>query len=200
MDDTFIRRIVRDEMARAANSNQFQVQSLPYHVHNGSDAPRIPQNNIIPGPAISGSITMSSVTTYTLNLNGTFTPSLVTAYGNVVGSGSEKYITYGTANLSTSFYFQPLSNTSVLTGNIQYPFVDPNLQVTVPMQNAVYFGTDGTTHHTLVGTGGHIVDVAYPAATIHARATVTEFSKNYVLIDVTDLDLGWSLNINWVIT
>jgi hypothetical protein len=149
--------------------------------------------------SVSGNITFSQVATYTINLNSSFTPSNIQAYGNIIGTTGQRYFSVGSANLSPSFYLQPGTNTSVITGTIQYPFIDPVLKTTVPLQSSAYFGAEsaGGAMHTLSGEG-HIVNVFYTTA--HARATVTSFSKSKIEIVVSNLDAGWEINMNYVIT
>lgn len=201
MNEQQIRSIVQQEIAKSRSDARFGLNPIQRHIHNGIDSPQISQNNVLPSVSVSGAITFASETTYTLNLNSAFTPSRIIAYGNVVGSGSERYFFFGSANLTPSFYFQPLDNTSVQQGTIQQPAVfDTTLGVTSPLQSCTYFGAEGATGalHTLAGEG-HIVNVFY-SATVFARATVTTFSKSKIEIVVSDLSSGWSINANYVIT
>lgn len=39
MNDSQIRQIVREEISRSSAGGRFNIQSLPYHTHNGIDAP-----------------------------------------------------------------------------------------------------------------------------------------------------------------
>lgn len=203
MDETRIRKMVQDEIARAAKSNQFGLQKIPYHVHNGVDSPKISENSLVQSVSVSGNISFASSDEYTIYLNSSFTPSSVMAYGNVTGSGAELYMTFGTANLVPSFYLQPDTTRTVVTGNVQYPFVDPNLSpvTTVPMQSSIYIGAESTSTgsgmHSL-SSEGHIVNVFY-GGDIKARATITEFTKSYIKIQTT-IDSGWEINANIVIT
>lgn len=196
-----IRQMIREEIRRADSANRFSLNMTNHHTHSGgNDGAQIRADSLIPSGCVSGNITFSTATTYTLNLNSNFTPSFIYAYGNVTHS-TERYITFGTASLTPSFFFQPLTNTSVQTGSVQYPTFDPNLGVVVPLQSSVYFGAEsaGGSMHTL-SSEGHIVRIAYPTDTVHASATVTSFSKTAVQILVDTLESGWSMNINYVIT
>lgn len=201
MDEQKIRQIVRQEMAGANNQARFGMNSIGFHTHDGVNSPQITQDNIIPSVSVSGAITFATATTYTINLNSSFTPSNILAYGNVTGSANQRYFFFGSANLGPSFYLQPGTNTSVNTGQIQYPAIYDNatLKESSPLQSCTYFGAEsaGGTLHTLAGEG-HIVNIFY--GTVHARATVTAFSKSKITIVVTDLDAGWGINANYVIT
>lgn len=202
MDENRIRQIIRQEMESARSTGRFGMNMTPTHYHTGlgGDGPRLSQDNIIPSVSVSGNITFSQVATYTINLNSSFTPSRIMAYGNVVGDAAQRYFSFGSANLTPSFYLQPENSTSVKTGTIQYPFVDPVLKLTVPLQSSAYFGAEsnGGAMHTLSGEG-HIVNIFYGAA-VHARATVTKFSRSKIEIVVSSLDANWDINMNYVIS
>lgn len=201
-----MREEIQAAMQAAAERSQFNVKSIPLHKHDGIDSPRIKEDSLIQSVSVSGRITFAQVATYTILLNASFTPTNILAYGNVTG-GAQRYFTFGSANLVPSFYLQPNNDTSVVTGNIQYPFIDPNINgatrtpVTVPLQSSSYFGAEsaGGTMHTLAGEG-HLVDIQFPLGTTHARATVTDFSRDSITIVVTNLDSGWEINVNIVIT
>lgn len=200
-----IREIVRDEYRKQSSASRFGIGTVQRHIHNGIDSPQISQDNVLPSVSVSGAITFSSETTYTLNLNSAFTPSRIIAYGNVVGDASQRYFFFGSANLTPSFYFQPLSNTSVQQGTLQQPAVfDTTLGIASPLQSCTYFGAEGATGnlHTVAGEG-HIINVRHnegSGTTTFARATVTTFSKSKIEIVVSNLASGWSINANYVIT
>lgn len=195
-----VRKIVQEEMRRNDSASRFGLNLTNRHTHSGgNDGAQISASDLIPSVSVSGNISFAQATTYTLNLNSSFTPSFIFAYGNVTYT-TERYVTYGTASLGQSFFFQPLNNTSVLTGNVQYPTIDPNLKVSVPLQSSIYFGAEsaGGTMHTL-SSEGHIVRITY-GGTVHASATVTSFSKSAVNILVDTLESGWEINMNVVVT
>lgn len=39
MNDAYIRQIVREEISKSNSGGRFNIQNLPYHTHNGVDAP-----------------------------------------------------------------------------------------------------------------------------------------------------------------
>jgi hypothetical protein len=104
----------------------------------------------------------------------------------------------GSANLGPSFFLQPDSTSSVIIGDIQYPFFDPILKVTVPLQSNSYIWVQSPNIFKALAGEFHIVNVE--AGTIYARATVTEFSKDKVVIVVSDLETDWKIQANIVIT
>lgn len=193
MDDKRIRQIVQDEIKRSSNRDRFGYSTIPFHTHNGKDAPKILEDNLQQNPVILGSIEFSSQADYILNLNSTFTPTEIIAYSNIVGSGGERFVSTGSAYLTPSFYFQPLSNRSVQTGTLQYPFNN------YPAQTSVYFGTDsGGTRRTVVSEFA-IVSVEYPLGTVHAQMKIKDFGRSSVTVEVTVLDAGWTINSSIVI-
>lgn len=202
LDENRIRQIVRQEMQSNQNASRFNLVAPQNHAHTGIDgSPKIKQENIVPSVSVSGSITFSSATTYTIYLNSLFTPSNILCTGEI-SNGTAKYMFIGTAQLSPSFYLQPNDGTSVVVGGIQYPFSDPNnpsFGSNIPMQSCTYFGAESATGtlHTLVGNF-HIINVAIP--TILARATVTDFSRSAITIVVETLSSGYTINANFVIT
>ncbi len=205
MTEQDVKRIVQEEMRQTSNRSRFTIQNSANHAHTGVDGtPQINAGNIIPSVSVSGSVTLSSVAIYTLYINAAFTPTSVFCTGNVVGSGTERYIFTGTAQLGPSFYFQPQDNRTVVAGGPQYPFRDPNnpqYGTNIPMQSCTYFGSEsnGGARHTLAGNF-HIIDIQYPVGTSHARATVIDFNKTYIKVAVDALDGGWEINANFVVT
>lgn len=203
MDENKVRQLIREEMSRSNSGNRFAVNNIPFHTHNGVDSPKIQEDSLIQSVSVSGNITFSASDEYTIYLNSSFTPSSILAYGNIVGATAERYMSIGSASLVPSFYLQPDSTRTVVTGGPQYPFVDPNLATptTVPLQSSVYLGAEsavtGNTMHTL-SSEGHIVNVFY-GGTILARATVTEFTRSFIKFQTT-IASGWDMNINYVIT
>lgn len=203
-DEQKIRQIVQDEIRRSNNASRFGLSSLPYHTHNGTDSQKIKEDSLIQSVSVSGRITFAQEADYTINLNSSFTPSSVSIYGiayDANGGSGIRCMIFGTANLTPSFYLQPgETSTSVVTGSIQYPFVDPNLGTTVPLQSSSYLWVDNgsTTFHGQPGEG-HIVDVQW-SGDIYARATVTSFSKTAIIINVSTLEDGWEIYANVVIT
>jgi hypothetical protein len=202
MDEKKIRQIVQEELKRNNNAARFGVNNIPFHTHDGINSPQIKEENVIPSVSVSGRITFAQITDYTLNLNASFTPTHIMLYGiayNPAGSVIRAHV-IGTANLGPSFYFQPGTTESTITGDIQYPFVDPNLGVTVPLQSSSFFlGTNGSTTFRGQPGEGHILDVQY-AGTVYARMTVTEFNKNRVVFRVSYLETDWEIYTNIVIT
>lgn len=206
MDEQKIRQIIRDELSRRDASSRFSLNSIPNHTHNGVDSLQIKEENIVPSVCVSGRIEFAQSTRYTINLNASFTPSNVFVYGNVFDSTSSptvRALTIGNASLTPSFYLQPDTSTSVVTGNIQYPFpteLFDGSRENVPMQSCTYLATGtGSPNFRALSSEGHVVSIEY-GGTIYARATIIGFSKTSIIIDVPYLTSGWSIIANYLIT
>ncbi len=213
MDEATIRQIVQSEIQNSQSRGRFGFQNTQFHAHTSIDGtPPIRQENVIPSLSASGSIVMNSESTYTLQFGASFTPRSVFVTGNAQsgsGSGDARYMFIGTAQLSPSFYFQPVNSRTVVTGGPQYPFTDPNNSQygnNIPMQSCTYWGSESQTgtRHTVAGNF-HIIDIQYPGGTgslseSHARVTIIDFSKTSITLVVDTLDPTWTINANFVVT
>lgn len=84
--ESTVRRIIQEELRRSQGGSRFGLNNIPNHIHNGIDAPKINQENIIPSIRASGSITFARTAQYTLGI--TFNPTSVLFYGVAIdGSG-----------------------------------------------------------------------------------------------------------------
>lgn len=199
-NDQRIRQIVREELQRSNNSSRFQLNTIPNHIHNGKDSPQIKAENIIPSTSITGFVSFAQVTTYTINLNASFTPKMITTYGIVTGTylgNQTRVMTFGTALLTPTFYLQEDTSTVVNTGTLQFPFNGK------PAQSSSFISvTRGGTSDFYAGVSeDHIVSINFPTtSTIQARATVVDFSKSAITIDVPNLTSGWEITLNFVIS
>jgi len=178
-----------------------------YEIEDGSGVPT--------GQTVT--ITTAGINVTSIVTTGTLTPPPTTGNLNKVagtGSGSSN-IAYtsvvdgstigvrcqiiGSANLGPSFYLQPDSTSSVVTGDIQYPFVDPILGVVVPLQSSSYISAQSSNIFRALSGEGHIVNVAV-GSTIYARMTVTEFNRDKIVLVVSDLATDWTISANLIIT
>ncbi len=189
MDDSKIRQIVRDEIRNQNSKSRFNLGGVQRHVHNGLDAPKINQSNVVPGLRAEGAVTFAAAAVYKLGL--TFNPTSVLIHGNVfnTGGGGERFIIVGNAQFGPSFYFQPGTSRSTVLGGPQQNII----------QSTTYFGVDvGGILHTLVDEG-HIVDVFY-GGHIYARATIIGFDSSAIYVQVDNLETGWEINLSWTVT
>lgn len=168
-------------------------------------------DNVVPNGAVTGTIAMATQgAVYTLNLNSSFTPRQITAYGVVTGTyagAAIRAITTGSAQLTPAFYFQPGTTKSVITNDKQYPLptVQPDgTTPSVPAQSSAYLlaSRGSLTDIYALTSENHIVSVSgFPTSNdIHARATVIGFSKSAVLVYVPFLDSGWQINLTFIIS
>jgi len=206
MDDQKIRQIVRDELNRRDASSRFALKSIPNHTHNGVDSLPIQANNIIPSSSVTGSLTLSAVQEYTIQLNASFTPQSILAYGIATGdSGATAWrvISIGSAQLTPTFYLQDPTDAAtpdnyVITGELQFPFRGK------PAQSSVFHSTRRGSNTTFYAGNSedHIVSIfdGLTESDIQARVTVTGFSKTSITLDVPILEAGWEVILNFVIT
>lgn len=187
MNDSQIRQLIQQEIARNSQSSRFNLVNTTRHQHTKNDVAPISQNDITPGNSTTGTISFEQATTYNIGVN--FNPTAVFVHGNITGASGEKYITVGSAQFGPGFYLQPGTATSVMIGGARETLI----------QSCTYFGSTGTAFHT-VASEEHIVDVEYPLGTIHARATITGYSNKGIIVQVDNLDSGWAMNLNFTIS
>lgn len=209
MDDAKIRKIVQEELRRSSNSSRFNVRSIPQHTHNGTDSPNIKAENVIPSCSIVGSVSLATEgQIYNLNLNSSFTPRMIICHSIVSNTTGEIYrgVYFGVAQLTPSFYFQPSSSSSVVTGNIQYPFPTTQLDgstPSVPAQSSSGLLTSRSNDANVFANQSedHIVSayVGTGTSNIRARATVIGFGRDSVQVYVPYLTSGWSIDACFVI-
>jgi hypothetical protein len=208
MDESQVRRVVQEELRRGLTNTRFGYQNVPLHEHDGVEAPKVKDNNINRNPAILGSITLSTEgQTYTLETNTPFTPRKIECNGLVYNpdSGNNiRVITTGAAYLGEGYYFQPSSSNSVVVGDIRYPA--PTKQPdgstkNVPLQYSSWFwaNRNDNDQYFAAVSENHIVSVAV-GATIYARVTVVDFSKDRVVLSVPFLESGYEVIANFLIT
>ena len=208
-----LRQIVQEEMRKSNSASRSGVNSISNHTHNGVDSLQIKQENIIPASSIVGTVSFEVVGTYRINLNAFFTPKQITATGILTGTSqitgqTARVTTNGFALLTPSFYLEEndpdgtsgTANFVIDTLDLQFPFKGK------PAQGSSYLWTakSGSSNEAFAGISrDHIVSVYTnpdDESTIRARATVTEFSKTFILIDVPILESGWKIILNLVIT
>ena len=182
------------------------VARVPLHIHNGVDTPMIPQSSVIPNLRATGSITMATDgTRYRLGL--TFTPRAVSFNGIAIhrtgGTIDIRAHVNGDSQLGPSYYFQPQSGTSVITGGPLYNVIQSSNALLIDSS------TSPVTVRAIVSEG-HLVSVEYGG--VVARATIPNLStgvgdgltgkgygEGYVFVDVT-LAADWEIIGNFVVT
>lgn len=207
MNEQQIRNIVRQEIQRQSNASQYRLGNTQTHSHNGIDSVQVREDDLIPSASITGFISFAQETTYTIKLNASFTPQSITAYGIVtgtVGGNQTRVLSFGTAQLTPTFYLQDPTDaatpdTFVVTGTKQFPFNGK------PAQSSSFISvTRGGTSNFFAGVSeDHILSVFQPTSAesdLKARATVTDFSKTGITIDIPELASGWEITLNFLIT
>ncbi len=211
-DEQKIRRIVQEELRKGNNGGRFGLNTIPFHTHDGVNSQQIKAENVIPATSVTGTIELATEgAVYSLKLNSNFTPQNIIAHGVVTGtysSSAMRAITWGTAQLTPSFYFQPVEGQlAVSTGNIQYPFpttMPDGSTPSIPAQSSSYLAVSrGSVANTFALTSeNHIVSVSgFPSSVdIYARATIIGYSRNEVLVYVPTLYSGWTIFLTFIIT
>lgn len=192
MNEEKMRQIAKQVYAESQSIDRIASMNTSSHNHNGIDSPRISQANIVPGIRASGSITFAQSTLYTLGL--TFNPTSILFYGIAVNNNASsptiRAHCVGNAQLGASFYFQPLSATSVTIGG-------PTQEM---IQSSTTFLVDSSTSPVTVRATvdeGHLVDVEYGG--ILARATIVSVGGGSIVIDVS-VASTWQIIGNYVVT
>lgn len=191
---------MQQEIQRSNSAARFSVNSIPFHTHDGVNSPVIKEENVQPSTSITGFVSFAQATTYQINLNASFTPRTVQVNGIVTGaySGQQtRVLTVGSALLTPTLYLQRNTTTSVVTGNLQYPFNNK------PAQSSSFLSvTRGGTSNFYAGVSeDHIVSVNFPSTSdIQARATIIDFSRTSITIDVPNLTSGWEITLNFIIS
>lgn len=203
MDENQIRKIVQEEMKRAEQRGRFGYQQIPLHAHNGKDSKRVKTSDLDTNPGVLGSVTFSTVgETYTFNIDMPQTPRMIYCNG-IVYDTSRRILTVGQAYLGEGYYLQPESSDSVSVGDVKYPAPTDQPDGTtksVPIQCSSYIWTnraDNDNYYAGVSEN-HIVSVTV-GATIYARATVIDFSKDKVVFSVPYLESGYEIIANFLI-
>jgi hypothetical protein len=210
MNDAQIRKIVQEEIRRSNDASRFRVNAIPEHVHNGTDSPKLNADNIIPATSVVGNVEFSQKKTYKINLNSSFTPQRVVVNGIASGTydGVQVRSTFsGIALLTKTLYLQPSTSTSVVVGNVEYPFngVPAQNSSSISVFRSSYNFGGGTVANPVFATASefHICSIGIPnnnIANIQARATITDFSRDFITVDIPYLNSGWTLFINFSIT
>lgn len=209
LDENRIRQIVQEEVRRNESAGRFGFRNIPNHTHNGLDSLAIKQDSIIPAASITGTITIDTATTYTLNLNASFTPQIVTVDGVLTGTSpvtgqTARVHVVGSALLTPSFYLeenrpdgQATANTTVDTLDLQFPFNGKPAQES----SFLWVVKSGSNNEAYAGASrDHLVSVFYGTDSSTsddvARVTLTQFSKNSLTLEVPVLVSGWTIFLN----
>lgn len=204
MDEKKIRQIVREELTRANNYSRFNLNTIPFHTHDGVNSPQVSENSLSTNPAIFGRVNFStSNVDYVFQLNLPYTPKQVILNGtfvNSVTSPTVRYSVWGVAYLGTAYYLQPVDNRTSTVGGIKYPApttLQDGTNFSIPAQSSTFFGfVNGTNAATAGDSQFHIANIFGSAL---LRVTVTDFSKDRIVFRVTSLTNGYTLLGNYTI-
>lgn len=187
MNDSQIRQLIQQEIAKNSQANRFNLTNTSRHQHTRNDVAPISQNDITPGNSTCGSISFAQATTYTIGVN--FNPTSVLVQGTVVDPSGNEYMCIGSAQFGPSFYLQPGTSTSVVVGGAPETIV----------QTSTFGGWNGSKFVSGTSKGGHIVDV-FPGGTIQIRAQIIGYSNKGILLQFSTLTSGWEALLNFTIS
>jgi len=175
MEKDKLQKLIREEAEKVFNQKMKSVQygnfSTPRHVHNGKDAPKISQADIVPSTATTGSMTFAtSGRRYKVKL--TFNPKNIFFNGLVTNGSGNRTMVVGSAYLGPCFYLQEDSVDQVVPG--------PYFNVIQSCTAAHITGLTGIRVHE-----GHIVRVQNNSAVTIAELTIPNMA--YSPFNTTDL-------------
>lgn len=174
---------------------QYGVASVPFHIHNGADAPRVNTSNLEYGPRANGLVTMATNgTNYRLGLN--FNAHAVQFYGIAYrdnGGIDKRAHVIGNAQLGDNYVFEAQSSTSVKTGGTRKSVIQGCSSITVdssgsPPTVAVYASELNLIYVVQPGTGDPV-----------AIGRVTDYGRSFVTVNVT-LETDWEIVGTFVVT
>ena len=194
-NDQKMRDIASQVFDEKLKATQYGFQSQPFHLHNGTDSPRIPESSLTAGFTANCALVMATDgATYTIGLNfqGKRLDFDGIALHKTAGTIDKRAIVIGMARLGNSYELQGLSATSVVVGG----------PIEALRQGSSALCTDqaATPMFAASRSQNFIAFVQQPGtgATV-AQAEVISFSSSNVKIKVT-LATGWELNGNMFIS
>lgn len=190
-------RIVKE----ALGGYEFSNFKTPKHFHNGVDAPKIKQADVVPNLRALGNITMrQTATTYKFGLN--FNPTQIQFIGLALhrtGTGPTdpidmRAMVNGNAQLGPSYMFEDDGTGKSVTVGGAYQAI---------IQASAAFVADssgGSPVIRAITSEENLVYVVYPtAADIVAVAEVTDYGPGYASVFVT-LAAQWEIQGNFIVT
>ena len=206
MKEEDIKIIARSEAQRIYSQNQstgqFGVNQTSFHTHNGTDSPRINQNNITTGTTAFLDFGVSGSGTGTINTlqNITFITGHGIAYDTSANPIVKKALITSEARLGKCYLYNWQGNTDNIP--VSGGFTEPYLQKC----NAAYFDTSNLAHTKVMASGdsllggyskGYFINVFDETHTtgdtgIVARVQITGWTG-------TKITLTYTVAPNWII-
>ncbi len=189
MDEAQVKKIASDVFDQKLNDTQYGFNSIPFHIHNGTDSPKIPFSSLQASNRANGSITMATdgnVYTVGLNFQGTRVDFNGTAVHKTTGVIDKRALVNGVAFLGPSYIIGPLSSTAITVSGKQQALVQGSSSLTV-------YDDSGTLVVKAITSQTSIVFVVdNPGATQVARAIIINFSSSNFKI-LVQLAAGWEI-------
>lgn len=181
-------------MSRDTNKSRFQLNSIPYHVHNGIDSPKINEDNVVLTKKLLGFLILDSSETFTLA--GVENVSRISFHGFAANNADGSPATLRaliTGEVVFGKCYQPIGageTISVSTFGNSLPF----------MQGCNYVYLDSTdATNTRVGVAQTSVELEDVGNLAYASGTTPEVlaSLSLVSYDGANLRFNSTLASNW---
>ena len=207
MDENAIKKLIQQELKKRENNARFGWQRASNHTHDGVNSPRVAERDLNRNPGVLGSVTFATEgQTYTFELNMPYTPRHISCNGIAYNTSGTiyRFITVGEAYLGEGYYLQPVNSNTVRVGDIRYPAATEQPDGTtksVPIQGSSWFRASRSSVNDVSASvsENHIVSISI-GATIYARVTVVDFSKDKIVFSVPFLESGYEVIANFLIT
>lgn len=197
MDEQNIRSIIQDELQKYATRNQYGVSKIPYHTHNGTDASKIEEKNIIQNKKTSSFLQTTLVTGGTevdtiVNVPNLSSISFLGFAANNAGGGAatKRAIINGLAEIGRCSLYADST-----TG-----FIPATPISILQTSNSMYVDSTDLTKNRVTATNGDLTDSVYTGLFCYTiDDTGTELVRtvvtytNSIVTFTTTIASGWKL-------
>lgn len=190
-----MKKIAEQVFDEKLKQTQYSFKGLPFHTHNGTDSPKIPESSTTASFTANCALTMATDgQTYTIGLNfqGKRLDFDGIALHKTAGTIDKRAIVIGMARLGNSYELQADSNSAVVVGGEIKKFRQGSSALCTDEAATPVFAASRSQNFIAFvqqpGTGATV-----------AQAEVVSFSSSSVKIKVT-LASGWELQGNMFVS
>lgn len=195
MNEEQIREIAQEVYDQNQDKGRLSNFKVPFHVHNGSDSPRISQDNVVPGTYATAGITSSTSEIFTIE---TF-PSTDTitlhgiAYDSSASPSTKKAHLNGSASIGNVFAYGNSNGASVSLIQMQNgTYVDIAMS-----SSSIYIDTSDLTKTRVNAAGtdfsggaSYLIYVTNDVGTVVASMIILDWSETSITFQTT-LATNW---------